>query len=293
MRILIAVTAGPHQGQVFILDRHDTFLVGRSKRAHFRLPEKDEFFSRIHFLIEVNPPRCRLVDMKSTNGTFVNGQRVAVADLGDGDLIQGGQTVLRVTVEGDSDAEVITQPWQGPIPAASTLPPAEPVQPAPQPVLSPESCNVCAAVVGKPAPAPAHVKPGSWPLCPSCREQILEMPQPIPGYHLVRELGHGGMGVVYLALCSADGTVLALKTIKPSGDIGRVAVGRFLREAGILRQLEHPSIVAYRDLGEAAGQLYFAMDFVAGTDAGRLLDKQGPWPIARAVGVVCLMLEAL
>jgi hypothetical protein len=38
MRVLIAVIAGPHQGEVFTFAGHDTFLVGRSKRAHFRLP---------------------------------------------------------------------------------------------------------------------------------------------------------------------------------------------------------------------------------------------------------------
>ena len=41
MRILIEVMAGPHQGQTFAFDRHDTFLVGRSRRAHFRLPTED------------------------------------------------------------------------------------------------------------------------------------------------------------------------------------------------------------------------------------------------------------
>jgi serine/threonine-protein kinase len=96
MRILIAVIAGPHQGQVFTFTGHDTFLVGRSKRAHFRLPEKDEYFSRSHFLVEVNPPHCRLMDMKSTNGTFVNGKKVQVADLAHGDKIQAGQTILHI-----------------------------------------------------------------------------------------------------------------------------------------------------------------------------------------------------
>ena len=38
-------------GQTFSFDRHDTFLVGRSPSAHFRLPGKDEYFSRVHFLV--------------------------------------------------------------------------------------------------------------------------------------------------------------------------------------------------------------------------------------------------
>ena len=99
LRVCLLVQAGPHAGQSFAFDRHDTFIVGRGKQAHFRLPREDEYFSRVHFLIEVNPPHCRLMDLGSTNGTHVNGQRVTSIDLKDGDLIQGGQTVIRVQVE--------------------------------------------------------------------------------------------------------------------------------------------------------------------------------------------------
>jgi serine/threonine-protein kinase len=298
MRVLIAVVAGPHQGQVFTFTGHDTFLVGRSRHAHFRLPEKDEYFSRLHFLIEVNPPRCRLMDMKSTNGTYVNGQRVITADLADGDLIQGGQTVLRVSLEGTASEPIARQ-------APTTFPPGVPLpeaipprQAQPCTVLheirtSPESCPVCAAVAGKPLPAANLPGQGSWPLCPVCRIQIDSQPQPIPSYQIVRELGRGGMGVVYLALRSSAGAVVALKTIKPATDAGPAAVERFLREASILRELSHPGIVAFRDMGEAAGRLFFVMDFVPGTDAAHLLEEQGPWPIPRAVRVVCQLLEAL
>ena len=38
----------------------DNFVVGRSEIAHFRLSAKDQYFSRHHFLVEVNPPNCRL-----------------------------------------------------------------------------------------------------------------------------------------------------------------------------------------------------------------------------------------
>ena len=99
MRILLTVTDGPHQGLEFTFDRHDTFLVGRSQHAHFQLPAKDRYFSRIHFMMEVNPPQCRLIDMGSHNGTYVNGAQVLTADLKDGDLIRAGHTILRVQVE--------------------------------------------------------------------------------------------------------------------------------------------------------------------------------------------------
>ncbi len=99
MRVLLNVIAGPHKGLEFAFDRHDTFLVGRSKHAHFQLPAKDKYFSRIHFMLEVNPPECRLIDMGSHNGTFVNGAQVFTADLKDGDQIRAGHTILRVSVK--------------------------------------------------------------------------------------------------------------------------------------------------------------------------------------------------
>ena len=98
MRILLTVIAGPHKGLEFSFDQHDTFLVGRSRHAHFQLPAKDKFFSRIHFMMEVNPPQIRLIDMGSHNGTYVNGEKMLSAELKDGDQIRAGHTMLRVQV---------------------------------------------------------------------------------------------------------------------------------------------------------------------------------------------------
>ncbi|MBC7966120.1 MAG: FHA domain-containing protein [Fuerstia sp.] len=76
MKVVLTVIEGPHAGRIFEFDRHDTFIVGRSKAAQFRLSDDDEFFSRNHFLMEVNPPLCRILDLSSTNGTRVNGKSV-------------------------------------------------------------------------------------------------------------------------------------------------------------------------------------------------------------------------
>ena len=81
--------------------------MGRSARAQFRLPLKDPSLSRVHFMVEVNPPQCRLTDLGSTNGTKVNGRKISAADLVDGDLIEAGQTVLLFSM---TDEEVTTVP---------------------------------------------------------------------------------------------------------------------------------------------------------------------------------------
>src|SRR5438105_3144039 len=149
MRITLTVTAGPHAGKVFSFHGHDTFLVGRSKRAHFRLPQKDKYFSRVHFLIEVNPPRCRIMDMGSRNGTHVNGQKIEMTDLNDGDQIRAGHTVLCVQFEP-------TAPEQPALPAVPTVPAAPPPTPRPHSAVLPSIapvplCQACDAPVATPS----------------------------------------------------------------------------------------------------------------------------------------------
>lgn len=98
MNVTLTVTAGPHIGREFVFDRHDTFLVGRAREAHFQLSSDDPFFSRRHFLVEVNPPRVRVFDLNSRNGIAVNGVKVRDAELNDGDQLKAGHTIFRVSV---------------------------------------------------------------------------------------------------------------------------------------------------------------------------------------------------
>ena len=59
------------KGRQFVLDRQDTYIVGRSRFVQCPMPE-DLALSRDHFMIEVNPPDCEAARSGSTNGTFVN-----------------------------------------------------------------------------------------------------------------------------------------------------------------------------------------------------------------------------
>jgi serine/threonine-protein kinase len=101
------------------------------------------------------------------------------------------------------------------------------------------------------------------------------------------------MGIVYLARRDADRGDVAIKTIVPAGAATKKNLDRFLREAGILRELTHPNIVKFLDLGVAGSLLYFAMDYVAGTDAERLLQERGPWSVRSAAKVAIEVLKAL
>src|SRR5947209_19764426 len=99
MRVILDILQGPRKGRSFVFDRHDTFIVGRSRFVHCPMPE-DSALSRDHFLIEINPPRCEIRDLGSTNGTFVNERRVERLRLNSGDRIAAGQSIFEVRVEG-------------------------------------------------------------------------------------------------------------------------------------------------------------------------------------------------
>ncbi|HKC25256.1 MAG TPA: serine/threonine-protein kinase [Thermoanaerobaculia bacterium] len=89
-------------------------------------------------------------------------------------------------------------------------------------------------------------------------------------YEILAELGRGGMGVVYRARDPILSRDVAVKLIPP-GSLGSGLEERFLREAQIVAQMDHPGIVPIHDLGRHEGSLFFVMPVVSGTNARRLL----------------------
>ncbi len=95
-------------------------------------------------------------------------------------------------------------------------------------------------------------------------------------YEIVRELGRGGMGVVYLARDSVLEREVAYKVL-PEGLRGNPnALKNFLREAKAAAQLNHPNIVTVYDAGESEHGFYMAMERVEGTTLKEILRQRGP-----------------
>ncbi|MEO1366885.1 MAG: serine/threonine-protein kinase [Acidobacteriota bacterium] len=99
-------------------------------------------------------------------------------------------------------------------------------------------------------------------------------------YALERNLGQGGMGLVYTATDLHDGETVAVKLLTGGDD---VAQGRFAREAKAGRVLHHPNIVQFLDSGELRGGAYMAMEYVQGQTLREVLDAVG---FAHARGVI-------
>ena len=275
MRVTLRVLAGPYTGREFTFDQHDTFLIGRSESAHLYLPE-DRFFSRHHCLLEIAPPRCFLRDLGSTNGTFVNGQRVPEAFLRSGDRIQGGQTVLEVHVAAEQPVTV----------AGSSEAPT---------LQRPSIVFIECANCGRRDTTEATAANEQFTfLCEECREELKRQPQPVPGYEMIKMLGRGGMGCVMLARDEKTGRSVAIKTLLPEVAVTEQALARFMREIKVAAALDHPNIVRFLESGTNNGSVYLVSEYVDGSDAARLADAQGGrLPYAQAIDIAGQALDGL
>ena len=113
--------------------------------------------------------------------------------------------------------------------------------------------------------------------------EFLDLQTALAGeYSLERELGRGGMGVVYLARDVQLDRHVAIKVLPSHLAEQPESRERFLREARTAAGLSHPNIVPIHRVGEAAGFVFFVMSYVAGRTLGERLREQGPLGAADA-----------
>ena len=94
-------------------------------------------------------------------------------------------------------------------------------------------------------------------------------------YHIIKELGRGGMGIVYLVEDNLmDEEQCALKLIHPELVRSRQALQRFRIEASVSRKLRHPAIIHVFDMGNFKGRYYFTMEFLEGLNLSELLEQR-------------------
>ena len=112
-------------------------------------------------------------------------------------------------------------------------------------------------------------------------------------YEIVRALGHGGMGAVYLARERALDRFVAIKVLRPDLAAERESRERFRREAVIAAQLSHPGILPLHTFGEVGGVWYFVMGYVRGATLAERLRTEGALPAADAHRILTELADAL
>jgi serine/threonine-protein kinase len=114
-----------------------------------------------------------------------------------------------------------------------------------------------------------------------------------PQYRLERELGRGGMGVVYQATDRTLDRHVAIKVAHPELTEKPPIAQRFLAEARMLARIRHPNIVAIHQAGRVQNLHYYVMDEVPGESLRQLINREGALPIERARAIASDIAAAL
>jgi hypothetical protein len=106
------------------------------------------------------------------------------------------------------------------------------------------------------------------------------------GYRIESRLGRGGMGILYLAIEPGLERRVALKLIAPEAAADDVFARRFAEESRIAASIEHPNVVPIYAAGEERGVPWIAMRYVAGSDLGRRIAREGRLDPEQAVALI-------
>ena len=141
-----------------------------------------------------------------------------------------------------------------------------------------EGCSACQQVLetltADPVGATVRSRSGTASTLPADGDEhglVVPLPARIGPYTVIRVLGQGGMGVVYLAEQAALKRLVALKVIRHGINATSGEVARFLAEAEAVARLQHPNIVQIHEVGEQGGVYYLVLEYVEGGSLDRQL----------------------
>ncbi len=124
------------------------------------------------------------------------------------------------------------------------------------------------------------------------QEPSPESPVPFGRYQLIRRIGAGGMGEVFLA--REGGTVpraVVVKKVLPNLVENRAFVGRFLDEAKVVVRLKHPNIARVWAMGDVEGEYYLSMEYVQGKTVSRFTKRLRDRKVEMPLGIILLLGE--
>ena len=111
-------------------------------------------------------------------------------------------------------------------------------------------------------------------------------PQKISDYEIVKKLGAGGMGSVFLVKKDGDSTLMALKVLPKSSSQNEKIVSRFNREFRALQQLKHPAIIGGIEKGFSNGYHFYSMEYFEGQNLKTYVQKNKPLDFKFAVETI-------
>ena len=278
--ITLTITTGKLSGKQYIFDSRTTCLIGRNDDCYLSIPDQfDQRVSRYHCLLDINPPEIRIRDLGSLNGTYINNTKIGGRqshqnaeeaaklnfpeyDLQHGDHITVGDTILKITTE---IKQAVNQHPDIKTPRFIT----------PEPKAKTKLFDVIQKLIKLAIGGERNLKA-------------------LLNYQIIKSIGKGGFGEVYLAQHSQTGKFVALKVMLPAvaGDENHVQM--FLREIENMKALKHPNVVELLDYGYAENLFFLVMEYYEG---GNVYDAMqqfgGKLYIDMALGIILQVLDGL
>ncbi len=305
MKITLKIIKGPQKGQLFHFRQPSSLIIGRSPEAQIRLSNKDPYISRRHSLIEISPPRCLITNLSGTNKTFLNSKEIDSAEIKNGDIIQVGYTQIKVDISQELAIRKIQCKQCG---LVMELLPGEPdrtVCPAcdhrtrskmriPDTQILHVKCR-CGRDLTREANSDGRAMELRGIVGYACEFCLPysgpEAGQVIGQYHIIRQIGKGGMGKVYLVHHRPTCRVLVVKRITTL--VQEKQIKRFQREVYLLRELEHPNLIRYVDSSLDEFQPFLVMSFATHGNLNDYVLKKAERPISESLALILGSLDGL
>jgi pSer/pThr/pTyr-binding forkhead associated (FHA) protein len=333
-KVILKVSRGALTGREFVFNETTSCIIGRANDCLPQLPtdEAHRTVSRHHCLLDINPPDIRVRDFGSLNGTYVNGRKIGQRekglspdqaarmsfpeyDLKHGDAIQVGDTQFLVAVfvpvrceecseEIPEEKKLQAERLPGVFQCESCRKKADLAERKEPPKKKPKVCARCGRDV---AVEMGENRQGDY-VCALCQKDALEILkgmldkakagagelQAISGYSIERELGRGGMGLVWLARNDVSRELVALKVMLPQVAADQRAKQSFLREVENTKALRHRNIVEFRESGCSGGTFFFVLEYCGNGSVDKLMNARGgKLSMKEAMPIICDVLNGL
>lgn len=279
MPIKLHIVKGKEPGQVLTVPDGGSLIIGRSKNADVCLD--DQMLSRQHMKVEARLGVAIVSDLASSNGTYLNGERVKESRLATGDKIKIGSHIFHVELgDGMTGADGSRAAAAGGLGALAGAQKREVV-----------FCSQCYRAT---TTAEAKETIGGTYLCPDCADG-----QPFPegmieGFKIAQKIGQGKLGPVFKARHLALMKYVAIKIIRHERAVDENVVRRFVREAKIGGRLFHPNILEMYDAAVSQGQHYYVtMEWIDGDTLGERITAAGAQAPLEVLKIGAKIAEAL